>query len=51
MSWLTDSVLFSGGIVLAAVSLIAGGLCLLLLRRSKKRLDGELDEEYGRPIR
>lgn len=43
-----DAVLFYGGIALAGTALLAGILCIVLLKISFIRLNVYLDEEYGK---
>lgn len=47
MEWLTDEVLFYGGLVTAGVSLIMLILSVLIGRIRKLRLNMKLDAEYG----
>lgn len=43
-----DTVLFYGGIALAGASLLAGIICMVILKISYIRLNVCLDEEYGK---
>lgn len=43
--------LFYGGIILMAGTVLAAAAVAVILRLSKKRLDGQLDAEYGKPRR
>ncbi len=47
MEWLTDSVLFYGGIGIAAASVIGILVSALVFTVKKGRLDKRLTEEYG----
>ena len=48
ITWTTGSIMFYGGIGIAAVALLALIIALLAFRGSKKRLRRKLDEEYGK---
>lgn len=41
------SILFYLGLVIAAMSVIGGGIAFFLLRAKKRRLSEQLDREYG----
>lgn len=47
MSWMTDEVLFYGGIVVAGASAVAAVFLAFLSKISSMRLKGCLDAEYG----
>lgn len=47
MEWLTDEVLYMGGLVIAGCSLVSGVLSLCILQIKKVRLDAQLTAEYG----
>lgn len=47
MEWLTDNVLFYGGIGVAAASVIGILVSALVLTANKAKLDKRLTEEYG----
>lgn len=48
--WLTNEVLFYGGMSVSACSLILGIMYYVFLYIRKIRLDIQLDEEYGKLI-
>lgn len=50
VNWLTDDLIFWGGIALAAVVLVVGIVWLLLLWRQKKKIFSAMNQEYGPPI-
>lgn len=47
MNWLTNEVLFYGGIVIAAGSLAAALFYFFITQIKKVRLEAKLDMEYG----
>jgi len=47
MDWLTDEILFYGGIAIAAISLIAAIFYFSLSQIRRIRLNARLDAEYG----
>lgn len=51
MGSVADSVLFYGGISLAALALAGLVSCFLLFRLRARRLSRQLDEEYGPSLR
>lgn len=48
MEWLTDELLFYGGIALAGGALLLSIVSFLILQIHSIRLNGQLDEEYGK---
>lgn len=48
MDWLTDSVIFYGGLIISSASLLIAIAAIFVLRSRKKKLSAKLDEEYGR---
>lgn len=51
MNWITDEMLFYGGIAAAGGSLLASIVCFAAFKIQKIRLDSQLDEEYGKENR
>ena len=47
MEWTTGSIMFYGGVAVAAAALLALVIALLVFRGSNKRLRRKLDDEYG----
>ncbi len=47
MNWFTDEILFYGGIVVIAGSLMAAVLYFFVSQIRKVRLNAQLDAEYG----
>ena len=47
MEWITDELLFYGGMAIAACSLLALLLCVCIFQIKKVRLNARLDAEYG----
>jgi hypothetical protein len=47
MKWLTNEVLFYGGIIVAALSIVLLILYCTISKRKEKRLSKQLDDEYG----
>lgn len=48
MNWLTNELLFYGGMAVAIGSLIAAILYFCISQIGKVRLDAQLDAEYGK---
>ncbi len=48
MAWLTDELLFYGGMVTAAITAVAALLYFCIWKIRKTHLDVRLDEEYGK---
>lgn len=48
MDWLTNEVMFYGGIIIAGSSLAAAVIYLVVSHIRKIRIDMQLDEEYGK---
>lgn len=48
--WLNGEVLFYVGIVLISAAVIGGVISAILLRRSKRKLNQQLDAEFGRKL-
>ncbi|MXP74413.1 hypothetical protein GN277_02945 [Lachnospiraceae bacterium WCA-9-b2] len=48
MSWLTNEVLFYGGIVIAACSVIAGAIYFTVSHIKWIHMNVQMDEEYGK---
>lgn len=48
MDWLTDEILFYGGMAVAAGSLVMAMLCFCISEINKLRLNIRLDAEYGK---
>ena len=48
MNWLTNEVMFYGGIVVAGCSLVSGIIYLGISHIRRIRLDVQLDDEYGK---
>lgn len=48
MEWLTDELLFYGGMIIAACSLLTASIGLIILLIRKKYLNARLDMEYGK---
>ena len=48
MSWLTDELLFYGGIAVAVGSLVMAILSFCILQIKKIRLNAQMDYEYGK---
>lgn len=48
MNWLTDEALFYGGMIIFVCSLVSGIVYYFLGRLKRKRLNMQLDEEYGK---
>lgn len=51
MEWLTDEMIFFGGIAVAAVSAVLTLIYTLFSHRGKKRLNAKLDAEYGEIVK
>ena len=47
MRWITDELLFYGGIAVAASSSLFASVGLLILQIKRKYLNAQLDMEYG----
>lgn len=47
MEWLTDNVLFYGGIAVAGASVLAAAAAFFILSTKKRTLIKKLAEEYG----
>lgn len=47
MEWITNELLFYGGIAAAGCSLFAMVFCLCIFQIKKVRLNARLDAEYG----
>ena len=47
MGWISDELLFYGGMAVAGCSLLAMILCLCMSQVRKVRLNARLDAEYG----
>ncbi len=47
MNWMGDELLFTGGIAVMVLSLLAAIVYFVVSRRGKKRLNERLDAEYG----
>lgn len=50
MNWLTDKIIFYGGIALTALSCIAIVLFILVLKIKKSKILALMIKEYGEPI-
>ncbi len=50
MDWLTNEVLFYGGMIVSACSLIFGIMDYVILYIKRIRLNIKLDEEYGKSV-
>lgn len=48
MNWLTNEVMFYGGIIVAGCSLVLGFIYLGISHIRRIRLDVQLDDEYGK---
>lgn len=48
MSWLTDEVMFYGGIAITVFSFILGGIFIGMFKYNLFRLKIQFDEEYGK---
>lgn len=51
MDWLTDEMLFFGGIATTAVSLVFAVIYSIFSHMGKKRLEEKLDAEYGEKMK
>ena len=47
MEWLTDEILYYGGLILAAAAIIALLICLCISVAAKGKLKMKLRDEYG----
>jgi uncharacterized protein YoxC len=50
MRWLTNEFLFYGGIAVAIVSIILLVVYCITLKRNGKKLNNQLDKEYGTDV-
>ena len=48
MDWLTNEIMFYGGIIIAGSSLSVAVIYLVVSHIRKIRIDMQLDEEYGK---
>ena len=48
--WVNGETLFYAGIVLISAAIIGAVVSAILLRRSKKKLNQQLDAEFGRKL-
>lgn len=48
MKWMTDGVLFYGGIIIAGSSFVMSMIYLIVSHIRKIHIDIQLDEEYGK---
>lgn len=51
MNWLTDEILFYGGVAASAASFVAAVFYFSISQIQKIRLNTKLDEEYGKKER
>jgi uncharacterized integral membrane protein len=51
MEWTLGTIMFCVGVAGAVFSVIAGVVAVVLLRRGKQRIMGNLNEEYGRSLK
>lgn len=48
MEWLTNEMIFYGGIATAGVSALAAIIFLFIFKMKKIKLNAQLDQEYGK---